>query len=203
MAEDFLSAGIDAFREHHLERAQSKFAKAVVANPNSQDAWLWLARVIADRDHRLYCYQRVLELSPRNAEAATAFQYVNSSARPASVQRALAMANPQPVRSNSPAPIVPPRRDAQLARPVAQPKKMGAMPGYVFLNLILILVFMSLYIAVEWNNVTTQVQNVAITPAAIITRAIIPTATAPQRPSQSQTPTTIPSPRPQTPTVAK
>lgn len=198
MAEDFLAAGIEAFRQHHLERAQAKFAKAVVADPNSEDAWLWLARVIADRDHRLYCYQRVLEINPRNAEAATAFQYVASSARPASVQRALALATPQPIRRDSPAPIISPRRLAQTARPVAPPKRDGAMPGYLLLNLLLILVFLSLYIAVEWNNVTTQVQNVAITPVSIGTRAIIPTASAPQRSSQSQTPTPNPSPQPQT-----
>lgn len=192
MAENFIDAGIEAFREHHLERAQSKFAKAVVADPNSQDAWLWLARVIADRDQRLYCYQRVLEINPNNAEAATAFQYVAVSARPPSVQRALALANSQPVQRHAPAPIIAPRSSPQTARAAAAPSKPVPLSGYVLLESLLILVFLLLYIVVQWNTITTQVQNVAITPATVITRAIFPTATAPR------TPTTAPSPRPQT-----
>lgn len=196
MAEDFLGAGIDAFRQHHLESAQAKFAKAVISNPDSEDAWLWLARVIADRERQLYCYLRVLDINPRNAEAVTAFQYVASSARPPSVQRALAMINPQPVRRISPMPIVAPRQMAQSVHPVAPPKRASLMPGYLVLNLFLIFVFLSLYIVVAWNNITTQVQNVAITPATIITRALVPSATAPGR--SSQTPTRNPSPRLQT-----
>ncbi len=198
VADNFLAAGIEAFRQHRLEHAQSTFAKAVVANPNSEEAWLWLGRVIADPEHRLYCYQRVLEINPRNPEAATAFQYVAASARPASVQRALALANSQPERRDSSAPVSPRRPAITTPRPTAQSQRGGAMPGYALLNLMLILVFLSLYIAVEWYNVTTSVQNVAITPATINTRAIFRTPSPTRRLVQTLTPTTAPSPRAET-----
>jgi tetratricopeptide (TPR) repeat protein len=196
VAQDILSDGIEAFQHHQLERAQTKFAKAVIANPNSEDAWLWLARVIADRDHRLYCYQRVLEINPRNSEAATAYQYVPVSARPPSVQRALAMNSAQSTRSNRPAPIVAPRRSAQTSGPIPPPNRRGLAPGYLLLNTLLLFVFLSLYIAVQWTNITTQVQNVALTPVKAVTAVIFPSVT-PVRPPQTQTPA-APSPRPQT-----
>ena len=69
MAEDDLALGIEAAQTGELERAKSYLARAVRQNPKSEEGWLWLGRCLTNVEQRKYCYERVLQLNPRNAEA--------------------------------------------------------------------------------------------------------------------------------------
>lgn len=69
MTEDNLTLGIEAAKSGDLERAKDYLARAVAENPGSEEGWLWLGKSLTDGEQRKYCYERVLQLNPQNAEA--------------------------------------------------------------------------------------------------------------------------------------
>jgi tetratricopeptide (TPR) repeat protein len=64
-----LSAGIAAARAGDRARARELFARAVKANPQSEEAWLQLGLVLEERDRREYCFRQVLKINPQNDQA--------------------------------------------------------------------------------------------------------------------------------------
>lgn len=63
-AEDLIQDGIRAAQEGDRERAKALLSKAVLAAPNSEDAWWWLGQSVDDPQQRAYCSQRVLAINP-------------------------------------------------------------------------------------------------------------------------------------------
>ena len=65
-----LEKGIRAARRGRKEPAQRLLGQVVQAEPNNEEAWLWLARVIDQPADRAACLQRVIEINPNNSWAA-------------------------------------------------------------------------------------------------------------------------------------
>jgi tetratricopeptide (TPR) repeat protein len=67
--QEYLSDGITAARKGDITRAGVLLTWAVQRNPDSEQAWLWLAKCSTSNARRAYCYGRVLSLNPNNLEA--------------------------------------------------------------------------------------------------------------------------------------
>ncbi|MEM7028802.1 MAG: hypothetical protein AAF629_04360 [Chloroflexota bacterium] len=64
-----LEKGIRAARRGRKEPAQRLLGQVVQAEPNNEEAWLWLARVVDQPSDRAACLQRVIEINPNNSWA--------------------------------------------------------------------------------------------------------------------------------------
>ncbi len=87
--QDDLSRGIEAVKNGDLETARNLLANVVKSNPDSQEGWLWLGNCLQDKDQRKYCYERVLNINPKNVEAQenwTNYSSVQFSKPPTSFQ---------------------------------------------------------------------------------------------------------------------
>ncbi|MBA3534299.1 MAG: DUF4178 domain-containing protein, partial [Ardenticatenales bacterium] len=67
---DALEKGIRAARRGHKEPAQKLLVTVVKAEPENEEAWLWLSRVVDDPTRRAECLRRVIQLNPDNRWAA-------------------------------------------------------------------------------------------------------------------------------------
>jgi pimeloyl-ACP methyl ester carboxylesterase len=67
--EDFLKAGVSAFRSGDRQRAASIFAQLVKDFPQSEKGWYMLGMCVADPEQREYCFRRVLAINPNNPDA--------------------------------------------------------------------------------------------------------------------------------------
>ena len=77
MSESFekdLQTGIRAARQGKNEPARKYLRSALEANPESEKAWLWLARVVEDPGQQADCLQKALDLNPDNQWAAQQLQ---------------------------------------------------------------------------------------------------------------------------------
>lgn len=67
--DDLLQRGIAAVKAGDRDKARELLAQVIRADPHTEDAWLWLARVVDEPDRKRACYQRVLAINP-NSDAA-------------------------------------------------------------------------------------------------------------------------------------
>jgi tetratricopeptide (TPR) repeat protein len=57
------------FQRGNRELAQKYLAELLTQYPNDESAWMLMARMVAEKERRVECYERVLKLNPNNAEA--------------------------------------------------------------------------------------------------------------------------------------
>lgn len=62
-------AGHAAALADKLDDAHFYFRKAVEIYPFSTNVWLWLSRVVSDRNDQIVALQNVLSINPKHAEA--------------------------------------------------------------------------------------------------------------------------------------
>ncbi len=65
-----LQKGIRAARRGYKEPAQRLLRQAIQVEPNNEQAWMWLSRVVDVPQQRTECLQRVLSINPDNHWAA-------------------------------------------------------------------------------------------------------------------------------------
>jgi hypothetical protein len=63
---DTLQRAIAAIRSGDKETGQRLLAKVIRNDPRNETAWLWMSSVIDSDEHRCYCLERVLAISPSN-----------------------------------------------------------------------------------------------------------------------------------------
>lgn len=66
---DLLLQGIQAARAGEDEKARKLLIQVVHADADNAHAWLWLSRVVADKQQRLDCLRQVLRVEPHNQSA--------------------------------------------------------------------------------------------------------------------------------------
>ncbi len=119
--QDFLQAGITAAQAGDREKARALLSKAVIIDPKSEQAWLWLGLSLDEPDRRQYCFRRVLALNPNNAEAQRQLQPLGSSSPPGPSSLPPVDSEPSPVspawavQSPVPQPTIP-TRDSSVPR---------------------------------------------------------------------------------------
>jgi tetratricopeptide (TPR) repeat protein len=84
MASKQLKQAVSAYKSGQKQKAQKLLARLVKAEPDNEEAWLWLAACIENPEQRQYCLKRVLTLNPKNVQARRALK--KSEERQASQQ---------------------------------------------------------------------------------------------------------------------
>ncbi len=67
---DALQKGIRAARRGRTEPAQRLLNRVIQADPDNEEAWMWLARVVEEPGQRAECLHRVVQINPDNRWAA-------------------------------------------------------------------------------------------------------------------------------------
>jgi hypothetical protein len=66
---DRLQQGIAALKAGNKEQARQLLIQATQANPQNEQAWLWLSGAVESDSERLICLNKVLEINPNNEPA--------------------------------------------------------------------------------------------------------------------------------------
>lgn len=79
-----IQQGLDALFAGDRGRALRLIVRAIEHNPNNEQAWLGLARVVTSPERRRYCLERALSINPHNLRTRAALREARSgSAAPA------------------------------------------------------------------------------------------------------------------------
>jgi hypothetical protein len=78
--QETLQKGIRAAKRGKKEPAQHLLTQVVQADPNNEEAWMWLARVVEDPVQKADCLQHILNLNPNNQWAAEQLQALQTEA---------------------------------------------------------------------------------------------------------------------------
>ena len=62
-----ITRGAAAFNEGRLADARALFARALLANPESEAGWLWFATVTEDPGEQRYALNRALAVNPESS----------------------------------------------------------------------------------------------------------------------------------------
>jgi hypothetical protein len=68
--QEVLQKGIRAARRGRKEPARRLLAQAIQGDPNNEEAWLWMSRVVDSGAEKAECLNRVLQINPDNSWAA-------------------------------------------------------------------------------------------------------------------------------------
>ncbi len=69
MEKNYITEGIQAAQAGNLGQARFLFSQAVQLDRYSPQAWLWLGKVVDDREKKIYCFDMALKLDPNLGEA--------------------------------------------------------------------------------------------------------------------------------------
>ncbi|HVO42558.1 MAG TPA: tetratricopeptide repeat protein, partial [Aggregatilineales bacterium] len=78
-ARQLLQQGIAAAKAGQQTQAQQLLREAVKRDPRSEIAWLWLSSVTPDPKERLFCFQQVLNINPRNEQALAGIKQLSAA----------------------------------------------------------------------------------------------------------------------------
>lgn len=93
--DSILQLGIEAARDGNKEEARNLFRLLTRQEPNSAQAWLWLAGVAENREERQAALERVVAIDPHNEMAVKGLQALG--VRPGAVDAAPMPPAPEPV----------------------------------------------------------------------------------------------------------
>lgn len=68
-SQERLRKAYDAMRHNRFESARSILARLVRSEPDNEQAWLALAKVVEEKDQTIYCLRQVVRLNPDNRSA--------------------------------------------------------------------------------------------------------------------------------------
>ena len=80
-AKDLIAQGITLARRGQNEKAREMFNLALITDPRSENAWLWLSTVAVDDAEKEDCLRQVLALNPKNVNAANELQKLSEKRR--------------------------------------------------------------------------------------------------------------------------
>ncbi len=117
-AKDLIAQGITLARRGQNEKAREMFNLALITDPRSENAWLWLSAVAVDDAEKEDCLRQVLAINPKNVNAANELQKIGEKRRSelAAKVAALAAARPANEAPRVAAAAMPVAGGAQAAR---------------------------------------------------------------------------------------
>jgi len=65
-----------------LEKGKQILAQVLKQNPRDENAWLWLALSVTDREQERYCFERVLKINPQNQFAIEGLRRLDNPVSP-------------------------------------------------------------------------------------------------------------------------
>jgi hypothetical protein len=187
-AKDLIAQGITLARRGQNEKAREMFNLALVTDPRSENAWLWLSTVAVDDAEKEECLRQVLAINPKNVNAANELQKLSEKRRSELAAKVAALAAARPANE---APRV-----AAAAMPAAggARRRRGGraqMPTWLKYAIIGGFGLLIVLIALGSFNLAGRVLN-PVTPTITLTPS--PTATIP--PTWTYTPTRTATPCP-------
>jgi tetratricopeptide (TPR) repeat protein len=189
MENDDLAKAIAVAKAGDLQQARTILAGIVQANPQSEQGWLWLGHCMKDPQKRLYCYQKVLTINPRNEVARRAILTLGTNAQPAQPST---QAKQHPPQANTAKP-------ASASTKNEDDWKIPTWLPFAAIGLFLVVLILPFLYLSMTGRIPFLVINPSPSPMPSATP--LPTATATLSPSPTPTrPTETPTPSP-TPTV--
>ena len=93
---DLIQQAIQAVKAGERELAQNLLSQILAADPNNDQAWLWLAACVNDIEKRRYCLERALAIRPDNAPARQALEQLapGAASSPEAAGPALSLSEP-------------------------------------------------------------------------------------------------------------
>jgi Tfp pilus assembly protein PilF len=80
-AKDLIAQGITLARRGQNEKARELFNLALITDPRSENAWMWLSSVAMDDAEKEDCLRQVLAINPKNVSAANELQKLSEKRR--------------------------------------------------------------------------------------------------------------------------
>ena len=80
-AKDLIAQGITLARRGQNDKAREMFNLALITDPRSENAWLWLSTVAVDDAEKEDCLRQVVALNPKNVTAANELQKLSEKRR--------------------------------------------------------------------------------------------------------------------------
>jgi tetratricopeptide (TPR) repeat protein len=71
--------GITAIRANDPKRGRDLLMRALKMDPNNEVAWLWLSRTVDDRDRKIQCLERALQINPANLKTKTLIEKIKNA----------------------------------------------------------------------------------------------------------------------------
>src|SRR5512139_2912463 len=94
-AKDLIAQGITLARRGQNEKAREMFNLALITDPRSENAWLWLSTVAVDDAEKEDCLRQVLAINPRHVGAANELQKLGDKRRTELAAKVAALAAAQ------------------------------------------------------------------------------------------------------------
>ena len=69
MTDRLLRAAIEAAKAGKKEEAVKMLSRVVKVDPRSADAWFWLGMMMSEAERKIYCFRRVIKISPTHSKA--------------------------------------------------------------------------------------------------------------------------------------
>ena len=84
-APSFTDQAIAALRAGNKARGAELLSQAILADPNGEQAWLWLSAIVTSPAERRFCLERVQAINPQNAAAQQGLASLPAGTSPPSI----------------------------------------------------------------------------------------------------------------------
>jgi cytochrome c biogenesis protein CcmG/thiol:disulfide interchange protein DsbE len=96
MPDDVTGQGIAALKAGDKKRARELLAAAISANPNDEQAWLWLSGAVETDAARIDCLRRVLAINPDSAVARRGLESLGVKSEPPRIVKLVPLPQQRP-----------------------------------------------------------------------------------------------------------
>ncbi|MBW4438777.1 MAG: tetratricopeptide repeat protein [Pleurocapsa minor GSE-CHR-MK-17-07R] len=115
-ARELRQQGITAAKAGRKDEARQLLQQSIRIEPNNEAAWLWLASVARDKQERIFCLQKILEINPMNKQAREGLEQISEGSRPpappTSAPGIRKLGSPPPSAQQTPPPAMPAQQPA-------------------------------------------------------------------------------------------
>lgn len=118
-----LQQAISLIKEGQKREGRQLLVEIVKTEPNRELAWLWLARVANDDEHRRRCLAQVLALNPENSYAQQGWAWLEEQYQAYELAQQPPPSPPAPVETNGAAKLPPEPAPVAPAKPTFQPNR--------------------------------------------------------------------------------
>ena len=182
MTSDKLNQAIALIKAGNKPAALPILKELIQANPQDENAWLWLYSCVGEAEQKKFCLQKALEINPGNRQAQLAWQKLSGSTPQSERQTSSSNATPAAVI---------PKKESENNH-----KRPSWLLAFGALGLFLCLCVGTSLVLAQTGQLSTLAANLPLLSTATLTPSLIPSATATSTPSPAPTATETATPLP-------